>query len=41
MLRKLAVYAGDEHPHIAQSPIPLELKGARRERDESSKAKEA
>lgn len=26
MLRKLAVYAGAEHPHEAQGPVPLELR---------------
>lgn len=25
MRRKLRVYAGDEHPHVGQSPRPLEL----------------
>ena len=30
MLRKLKVYAGPAHPHVAQSPQPLELPGARR-----------
>jgi large subunit ribosomal protein L13 len=25
MFRKLKVYAGDEHPHSAQQPVPLEL----------------
>lgn len=29
MLRKLAVYAGAEHPHQAQSPVPLELRSRR------------
>jgi large subunit ribosomal protein L13 len=27
---KLRVYRGDEHPHTAQSPIPMEIPGARR-----------
>ena len=27
MLRKLHVYAGGEHPHVAQKPEPLDLKG--------------
>ncbi len=27
MLKKLKVYAGPEHPHAAQRPEPLELKG--------------
>jgi len=27
MLKKLYVYAGPEHPHVAQSPEPLEIKG--------------
>ena len=27
MLKKLHVYAGSEHPHIAQQPQPLEIKG--------------
>ncbi len=26
MLRKLKVYAGGEHPHVAQQPQPLEIK---------------
>ncbi len=26
MLRKLKVYAGPDHPHKAQNPVPLELK---------------
>lgn len=28
-LSKLKVYAGPDHPHAAQSPIPLELTGAK------------
>ena len=31
-LRKLKVYAGPDHPHAAQLPTPLEVPGARRER---------
>ncbi len=31
MARKLKVYAGPDHPHAAQSPVPLEIPGARRE----------
>jgi large subunit ribosomal protein L13 len=27
---KLKVYRGEEHPHVAQSPIPMEIPGARR-----------
>jgi large subunit ribosomal protein L13 len=27
MLKKLHVYAGPEHPHEAQKPEPLEIKG--------------
>ncbi|MHB8894025.1 MAG: 50S ribosomal protein L13 [Candidatus Geothermincolia bacterium] len=27
MLKKLHVYAGPEHPHVAQRPEPLEIKG--------------
>jgi large subunit ribosomal protein L13 len=27
MIKKLKVYAGAEHPHSAQQPQPLELKG--------------
>ena len=27
---KLRVYRGEEHPHTAQSPIPMEIPGARR-----------
>ena len=30
MLAKLKVYAGPDHPHAAQQPIPLELPAARR-----------
>ena len=30
MLSKLRVYSGSEHPHIAQSPTPLDLPQARR-----------
>jgi large subunit ribosomal protein L13 len=30
MLTKLKVYAGPEHPHAAQLPVPLELPDARR-----------
>jgi large subunit ribosomal protein L13 len=30
MATKLKVYAGADHPHVAQSPEPLELPGARR-----------
>ncbi len=30
MIKKLKVYAGPEHPHSAQMPIPLELPRARR-----------
>src|SRR5438874_2400278 len=30
MLRKLKVYAGPAHPHVAQTPQPLEIPGARR-----------
>lgn len=30
MLSKLKVYAGPDHPHAAQQPIPLELPAARR-----------
>ena len=26
MLRKLKVYAGPEHPHQAQQPVPFEIK---------------
>jgi len=26
MIKKLHVYAGPEHPHVAQKPVPLELK---------------
>ncbi|MBV8302650.1 MAG: uL13 family ribosomal protein, partial [Acidimicrobiia bacterium] len=29
MLRKLKVYAGPQHPHVAQSPQVLDLPGAR------------
>ena len=27
---KLKVYRGEEHPHIAQAPVPMEIPGARR-----------
>ena len=27
MYRKLFVYAGSEHPHVAQQPVPMEIKG--------------
>jgi large subunit ribosomal protein L13 len=40
MARKLAVYAGPEHPHAAQSPVPLKLDVGRRtdgERDRRGK----
>jgi large subunit ribosomal protein L13 len=30
MLTKLKVYAGPDHPHAAQTPLPLELPAARR-----------
>ena len=30
MATKLRVYRGEEHPHTAQSPIPMEIPGARR-----------
>jgi len=30
MLSKLKVYAGPDHPHAAQTPIPLDLPAARR-----------
>jgi ribosomal protein L13 len=30
MLSKLKVYAGPDHPHAAQNPVPLVLAGARR-----------
>lgn len=29
MLKKLKVYAGPEHPHAAQNPLPLDIAGAR------------
>jgi len=29
MLRKLKVYAGPQHPHVAQEPQTLDLPGAR------------
>jgi large subunit ribosomal protein L13 len=29
MLKKLKVYAGPDHPHAAQRPQPLEVRGAR------------
>jgi len=32
MYRKLKVYAGEKHPHAAQQPKPLEIKGADRTR---------
>lgn len=30
MLEKLHVYAGSEHPHAGQDPVPREVRGARR-----------
>jgi large subunit ribosomal protein L13 len=30
MVTKLKVYRGEVHPHTAQSPVPLEIPGARR-----------
>jgi len=27
---KLKVYRGEDHPHAAQSPVPMEIPGARR-----------
>jgi large subunit ribosomal protein L13 len=30
MASKLKVYRGPDHPHAAQSPVPLEIRGARR-----------
>ena len=30
MATKLKVYRGEEHPHAAQNPDPLEIPGARR-----------
>jgi large subunit ribosomal protein L13 len=30
MATKLKVYRGEEHPHTAQSPVPMEIPGARR-----------
>ena len=30
MVTKLKVYRGEEHPHAAQSPVPMEIPGARR-----------
>ena len=30
MATKLKVYRGEEHPHAAQTPIPMEIPGARR-----------
>jgi large subunit ribosomal protein L13 len=29
MVKKLKVYAGAEHPHVAQSPIALDLSAAK------------
>jgi large subunit ribosomal protein L13 len=34
MISKLKVYAGPEHPHAAQQPVPLDLPGARRQLSE-------
>jgi large subunit ribosomal protein L13 len=31
MARKLKVYAGPNHPHAAQSPVPFDIPSARRE----------
>jgi large subunit ribosomal protein L13 len=30
MATKLKVYRGEEHPHAAQAPVPMEIPGARR-----------
>jgi len=30
MITKLKVYRGEEHPHVAQAPVPMEIPGARR-----------
>ena len=30
MITKLKVYRGEDHPHVAQSPVPMEIPGARR-----------
>ena len=30
MITKLKVYRGEEHPHAAQAPTPMEIPGARR-----------
>jgi large subunit ribosomal protein L13 len=42
MGKKLAVYAGAEHPHEAQKPVPLELRSsARASQDKSQEQKES
>ena len=35
MIRKLKVYAGPDHPHVAQKPQALEIEHARRDRAEA------
>ena len=30
MATKLKVYRGEDHPHTAQCPVPMEIPGARR-----------
>ena len=36
MARKLAVYAGPEHPHSAQMPVPLQLPGSKARDDKET-----
>ena len=40
MARKLAVYAGPEHPHAAQMPVPLQLRSSRRDEAAGERSKE-
>jgi large subunit ribosomal protein L13 len=41
MARKLAVYAGPEHPHAAQMPVPLKLRGSKSDREQAQGVKES
>jgi large subunit ribosomal protein L13 len=41
MARKLAVYAGPEHPHAAQMPVPLQLRSSGRDAAADDGSKES
>ena len=41
MARKLAVYAGPEHPHAAQMPVPLQLRSSGRDEAARDRTKES